>query len=256
MTWATVACEEIHGTRRENRTLDGWDCGVDLKVSANNLEALIAELGNTPAVWPLSGGTNKPKATGVGVRPLGSATGAIGNVILYDEYIVSVTYSDKAMDFVSEEIQPSVEFGLLDFRKFRWGAPNGTPIKEGEAPGRQLIRARLVRTYHNLEGPLSLDLLTLMGHCNDTEYASTLLGLTFPKESLLYECPSLSRKIDVAGNFKWQVALTFNFKAEGWNKFWRAEDEEYQELFIAAASSDTSDPYKNYPPEDLSGLFA
>jgi hypothetical protein len=171
----------------------------------------------------------------------------------YIDALVSVGYSSgEETDFISESLEPTVEFVTLDYKNFRWGAANGDEVKEGEAPGKLVRSLSLVRTIYHLAS-IPTDVLDLVGSVNDTAYASTLLGLTFPAETMLFSPPSMDRTITTAGTKGWNLAMRWMYKPETWNKFWnaRANPAAYQRMYTV----DPGTVYNSYPLEDHSNLL-
>jgi hypothetical protein len=173
--------------------------------------------------------------------------------------LVTINYSTKEPEeLIAESLEPTAEFITLDYRRFRWGAANGDPVLEGEAPGKLLHGLNLVRTYYKIANPPAA-ILTLPGSVNNGAYNSSLLGLTFPVETLLFQPPQLSRKIDTEGAKKWDMTLKFTFKPEGWNKFWRAKTQQFERFWIVSTDGygvDVGVQYNMYPLKDFSSLLS
>ena len=148
-----------------------------------------------------------------------------------------VTYDTVSTSLVSEELEPTLDFRVEDYREFQWtaGDDTGVPILEGQAPGRQLFGMKLKRTLYNI-ATLPPQLLTLVGKCNDSDYTSSFLGLTFPEETLAYIPPTMRRTISSGGAKGWTIALQFKFKEEGWNKYWRAGSAAYEYMYRVGES--------------------
>jgi hypothetical protein len=249
----TVVCEE-HGSPSESLTRDAITASVVLRCNWSDRWALMAELIGGRAAWPYATGFGAatPRAQSASARPFPSKGVTDGQAIVYADALVTVNYTTaEEEDLVAESLETNVEFQQLDFRRFRWGNAAGDPLIEAEAPGRQLFSMVLARTLFKVEPPLPASLLTLPGKSNSAAYVSALLGLTFPIETLIFGPPSMSRTISTAGNFAFDVSLMFPYKPEGWNKFWRAETESYEEMW----NMDGAAVYKNYPPDDFSAFL-
>jgi hypothetical protein len=190
-----------------------------------------------------------PVAVSAGITPVPGEFTTDGNnqICIYEYAEVAVGYDIDKRELVSESLEPTAEFQLQDHRRFRWNAPNGEPLTEGEAPGRLVRGMNLVRTIYNVEPPLPTSLLTLSGTVNDVSYASSMLGLTFAAEILLFGQPALSRTLTAAGDDAFTLSLKFTHKGSGWNKYWRAKSQTYQHIYLAGGAI-----YRSHPLADFS----
>jgi hypothetical protein len=171
----------------------------------------------------------------------------------YVDTLIAFEYSSAVeADLVSESLEPTAEFQILDYTRFRWGSKDGDPILEGEAPGKVTRSLALTRQLFKLT-TIPTDVLDMIGKVNDASYVSTLLGLTFPAQTLLFQPPSMGRTITTAGSKGWNLTMRFHYKPNGWNKFWRAAasppawESMYDKDVVAA--------YENYEPDDFSNLL-
>lgn len=253
ITWGTgaVTCSEEKDTAVENISLTaGLSASVTLRCAYTNRAAAAADIIGT--AWPKSGGTNKPVATSIAIRHVEATSSTDGSGIIYEDALLDVTYSSgEITDLISESIEPQTEFQIQDHKKFRWGSGTGDPLTEKEAPGKIIRGLSLVRTYYQLSSLPTL-MLTAPGGVNDADYNSAILGLTFEEETLLLGDPVSNRVIDASGDYKYNLTLKFSINNQGWNKYWRADAEEYQEIYVAGET----DPHKSYPPTDFSSLFS
>lgn len=249
-TYSSVDCCEEHGTPQEQWGEDEITCSVVLRCAWSNRYALVADILGNRNAWPYLAG---PRAISAAIAWDEAAPVSVsGQTASYQDALVTVNYSTNAEEeLVSESIEPTVEFLTHDYRRFRWASANGDPLLEGEAPGQQVKGLNLVRTYHKVE-TIPTAVLTLQGACNDAEYESDLLGLTFAAETLLFQPPNLSRSITTAGAKAWKLTLKFQYKPNGWNKFFRGKVQEWQEIFEVEGG----EVVKPYPPEDFSALFS
>ena len=147
---------------------------------------------------------------------------------------------------ITESIEPTAEFRTLDHRRFRWNSGTGALLNENQAPG-QLVRGfSLTRSFKMAAVPASI--LSKPGTVNSAAYSSTLLGLTFAAETLLFGLQPITRTIKLSGLGAFQVTLKFTYKDSGWNKFWNETAGAYQNIYIAGAGT----PYKPYTPSSFS----
>lgn len=252
-TYSSITCCEEFGSQQENRTLSDWSPSVVLRCAWSSRHALVADLLGNRREWPHGTG-DKPRAVSASIVPfpsteVGTITGQSHN---YDDALVTVNYSSNVeSDLVSESLEPTVEFQILDYKRFRWGSGSGDPLLEGEAPGKQLRGLNLVRTFYGLSS-LPTEILTGVGKVHNASYVSSLLGLTFAADTLLFVPPSLNRTITTAGSRGWTATVKFVYKPETWNKFWRASSGAYESIYLAGSGS----AYESYPPANLSALLA
>jgi hypothetical protein len=84
-----------------------------------------------------------------------------------------------------------------------------------------------------------------------------LLGITFPAQTLLFNPPTINRKITTAGAQAWTVACRFSYRASGWNKSWRAATQQWEQVYYRNPSgSGSTAPYNNFSTADFSQVLA
>jgi len=250
-TYSAVACSEEHNTVSEGFDIEtGMSAGVTLRCAWNDRFSLVADLLSTPRVYPGTGFASPPQAVNASIRSGGECGATDGQQLVYDHALVTVAYSHRIKDLISESLEPNVEFITQDYKRFAWAAADGDALLEGEAPGRQYKSLNLVRTLYNLSS-MPAAVLTAIGQVNDTAYVSGLLGFTFDEETLLYQPPQLNRIIRTNGSEGWTLALKFSYKPQGWNKYWRAKSQAWEKIFLR----DPAGEYKNYPPGDFSSIL-
>lgn len=245
-----VACYEEFRTQQEDWDLEGPTASVQLRCAWADRHNLIADLLGNSRDWPHGPYTNPPQAQRASISPFATTQASVGQSITYDDALVSVEYGFDSRDLVSESLEPTAEFITLDHRRFRWGAADGPPLKQAEAPGKLRRGLTLQRTLYRQAPPLSTQLLTSVGGINDTAYVSSLLGLSFPQGTLLFTPPNLSISVQADGTDGYTIAMKFMYKPEGWNSFWRAESQAYEDIYLVGGAQ-----YLNYPEVDMSDLL-
>lgn len=250
--YSIVDCAEEHGSQRNNAALDsGTDCGVTLRCAWASRYDLIDDLISNRREWPHGSFSEPPQAYSCSCVPVPGAYLTVGQTIEYEQALVTVNYSSQIKDLISESLEPTVEAQILDYKRFRWGAQDGDPLLEAEAPGRLVRGLTIARTLYEVPGPLPDILFDGPGFTNDVTYTSALLGKAFAAETLLFTPPTMNRVIKSSGTSAWTVALKFMYKKETWNKFWRAASGEYEEIFDIESGT----AYKNNPPTDFSDVL-
>lgn len=227
--YSAVACAEEHGTATERFDGDAWVAGVQLRCAWADRYALIEDLLLNGQEWPHGTQPLKPIAVSASIAGDKSKGVNADQIINYADAVVTVGYSSATdVDLISESLEPTAEFITLDFRKFKWG--NGDKLLEGETPGRLHIGLNYIRTRFHVGTPLPTTLLTHTGSTNDANVVSTLLGLTFVTETLLFQPPIINRTITAAGIQTVSLTMKWTYKGPGWNTFWRADTNAYERL--------------------------
>lgn len=250
-TFSTVACAEVFGTARENWTMTGRTAQVTLRCTWANRYLLMADILGNYRPWPYSAGLYPSGASFIAGRE--SYTGN-GQGMDYEDANIQFSYGipgskdiPDPTTLASESLEPTVEFLTQDPRNYKWETASANPnvsqkLKEGEEPGKLHRGLRLVRTLYNLTA-INSNILTLPGKVNSTSYVSALLGLTFPADTLLFIPPQISRTYTTAGASAWTVQLGWEYKENGWNKYWRQETQAWD--YIKVVATDTR--YYSYP---------
>ncbi len=216
-----VACAEEFGTFSEDFSIaNGLTGKVTLRCNWSDRYTLINAMIGT--AWPFAG-TTGPQANSIACVPFQSKTVTDGQGLVYEHALVTISYSSEIKDLISETLEPTAEFQIQDFKRFRWGAAAGEPLLEGEAPGKLMRGLNLVRTMHQVT-TVPPETLTRVGYVNSAVYTSAILGLSFAVETLLYQPPTLSRTIKTDGATAWTINLKFGYKPQGWNKFFRQKN--------------------------------
>ena len=257
-TFSGQVVHEVHNAHSEVHSIESEGTAtVTLQCAWSIRHAVVQDILANRRLWPYSVGIDGPRATNATVSPLPSSGSPTldGQGIIYTDALIEVEYSTMAeADLVSESLEPSMDMIALDFKKFRWDEPEGDPLEEDEAPAFQLFRGQLVRKFFKVAPPLPTSLLTLQGKTNEADYTSSALGITFPIETLLYMPPVMERTITTAGVQGWDITIKFQINWTGWNKFWRADEQTWSEMYVRgknATAPATDDPYKNYPTGDF-----
>lgn len=258
----TVSCAEEFGSVAENfdDPAGFMSATVILRCAWADRHALVADLLGNRRQWPhgAPGSGVVPVATTTGTRPfLGgdqSTLAASGQAMVYDHALVTVNYSTRVSEVLSESIEPTAEFVTLDYRLFRWGSGNGDWLREEEAPGKLVRGINFVRSYLDLTQVQATARASIadIGKTHNASFSSTLLGLTFNAETLLFAPPVMNRKVNSAGVEKYDVTQKWTYNPNEWNRYYRARANSYQKIYPFGSST----PHNSYPVEDLSALLS
>ena len=254
--YSSVACQEVHGSREESHGFENQTASVDLRIAWADRYALCSDLLRSGGrAYPYS---NYLYARTVGIKPEAGQYTEDGQGMVYEFGIASVQYSalsakaaekdpDDPTQLVSETIEPTASFITLDFKKFVWQiAAPGVDLVPDEAPTKLMKGSLLSRVLYEVRN-LNPLIITIAGNINSRRYFSRSLGIPFEIGTLLCNAPKLTRTITTDGVSAWTVALSWEHKPEGWNKFWRAASAQYETIQVRA----TGATYNCYPSMDF-----
>ena len=251
--WSSVDCFEVYGGKAEDFNIQtGLNHRVRLQCAWTDRYALIQDLLVTPRPWPHATGL-VPYAISASAQPLPNEAGTTDNQLMnFTQAIVDVNYSTAIIDVASESIEPNMEAVPLDHTYFNWGGIGGPKLLEGEAPPLILRSLNLVRTRYRLS-VVSNDVIALVGYVNEAAYTSSLLGLTFPIDTLLYLPSPIIRSFTTLSSSGFTVTERFSYKPQGWNKYWRAKTQAWDSIYLSGQST----PALSYPRGDFAAnLFS
>ena len=259
-TFSEVECSEVHGSVSENYSWTDITASVQLQVAWMSRGALIDDIFLNMRPYPYQTMLFPKSAS---VKPLPAKYTSKDQGLQYDDYaIVTVKYGipkgdenqpEDPVNMVSESLSPTASFQTLNPRDFCWMDLAGDPaIKPGEEPGQIRYDLTLERTHFNVSS-IPDTVLTLPGCVNDTAYTSSLLGLTFLAETLLFGPPTMSRTIFSDGSSgSWTLNLRFEYKEDGWNEFWCGPEQGFQRMGrLDRANGNVLGQYKPYSPENF-----
>ena len=172
-----------------------------------------------------------------------------GAAVVTIKYDVKGPQQKNGNQLYSESLEGTAEFMTLDPSGFSWGSSGGTPLKDGEAPGRLARGLDYILTLYSCPRIPSAT-FDLMECVNSGPVMAPMLGMTFAKETLLYNPPSLSRKVTADGTEGWDITYRFTYRAAGWNVFWRASTGAYEAMYVTGGTK-----YKNYPTANFNGVW-
>lgn len=259
---------EVHGSPIESTSRDSFTQTVTLRVPWNKRYAVRDELlfGPTgvegPKLYPYHSNPTTI-ATSIGITPDNAKSNNDGGDGLeYIDALLTVGFElaeaketepgSGLYDFISEEFTPTAEFLTIDHNGFLWGSATegvGVPLEAAEAPGKLIIGADYTQTRYNLSS-IHSDYLSLIGHTNNAAHTAQLLGVTFAIDTLLFNPPSTNRTIKSNGTGLWTLSSTFTYKPTEWNKFWRAKEQQFEEMYILGDSR-----YFNYPQGSFANIL-
>ena len=247
-TWSSVDCAEEFVTFSEDYDiLAGGNSQVTLRCAWSDRYLLMQDiLGSAHPYNPIL------TAARAACRPFEEKTTTSGQGINYVSALVTFTYSSQVVDIASETLEPFTEMGELDFQRFRWtSGTTGRSLIEGEQAIFMQQCLNIVRTRYRLSS-IPAGAISFLNCCNLAAYSSSILGLTFAAETLLYQPQSLSRSFTNIGSQGWTISIKFSYKPHTWNKFWNTLTQSYEYIYLAGSVS----AYKPYVPTDISSLLS
>lgn len=180
-------------------------------------------------------------------------------VAAYSYALLTVNYAEAgdpagggggSVELTDESISPFSEFLTIPPKGLKWGSTSGDALTDDETIGKLFKGFNWDLTRLNVAS-VGSEYATLIGCVNDAEITSTRLGFTFPAETLLFQPPLLTRKVNADGvSSKWTIKTSLAFKPQGWNVFWRASANAYVAIFNAAGQ------VKPYTPADFSPIIS
>ena len=267
--YSAIDCWEILNTATYTTGVQGSSASVTLGCAYANRYALASDLLTNWRVWPGTTGTGAPRVqnvtdiTGWGNPTVQAASN--DQIFDYEEGRVTVEYSPMAGDFnpdpgtdlILETLEGEVDGKRLsggDQSNLHWDSIGGRYILPGEAPVRQVNMLKLQRAYIGLAA-IPADIYNLIGYCTDAAYTSTILGFTFPAETLKMNYPYAQRSIRTNGDSGWNLTVSMTYKATGWNTEWRVDGGvgsagAYETMYTNVGE------YKNFPLGDFSNILS
>jgi len=262
MTYAyglTTECYELDGSPVEEATDTSFKATVKLRCPWSVRRTLSAELSDYTTY---GGGVVAARARSISIEPFTHVQGADGVLAAdYEDAIVTVQYvfdkdtpSEDGGDLFSESLEPTAQNLTMQWQRFRWKTSQKN-VEEGEKPSKILRGLDYVLTKYNLAS-IPAAALTLVGCCNSAAVTASTLGLTFAAQTLLFNPPTIQRKVSLGSSpsLKWTATYRLTYNAGGWNKFWVAHDNppvwDTLQVHTGAGYVD----YVQYPPADFSGI--
>jgi hypothetical protein len=257
----TTECTEMNGSPVEVATTDSFEATVTLLCPWAVRRSLADEVGINTLY--LASPTIKARARSITITPYTSVNAATPTLSTsYECALVVVRYAFDAKTpdtgddetLFSESLEPTAQYLTQSWESFKW--KNGPLMQPGEAPGKLFRGMDYVFTrYDLLYVPATIG---LVGCCNNAAITARTIGWTFAAETLLFNPPSLQRKVSIGPSptFKWTVTYRLTYHPQGWNTYWNAKKSGgpgWDTIQIWVPGTGYVD-YKGYPPASFSGI--
>lgn len=266
----SIGLVEVEGTKREVFNSVSGVPNYTVQVAcpfASRKDALKKLLGN-PEKWPHDTIFPYVYCIAADVVSDGEYTTDADEQILHStNSILQLTYAPRNGVYISEdyfnkpvywldEIEPRYESRPVPHRNFFWGNTDTSiptekmPLLDGdEAPQKSEAGVSLVHTIEGWQEYAYYDLmLASCGTTNSAAYTSPILGKTFAAGTLLLRnatiVPSYTHVSYKLGVKTYTVKLFYEWKANGWQKFWRNYGPSPDYYYIRHNTS----PYAVYNP--------
>ncbi len=257
----TTECYELDGSPQESYNEGSFKGTIRLRCAWANRYALAGEIANY-TLWPLAAGL-AARSRSMSILPFSQVQGATVNLSAdYEQAVLTVDYvfdkdtpQESGGELFAESLEPTAQNLTQDWQSFKW--KNGPQIEPGEAPSKLFKGLDYVLTKYNLAA-VPAAALTLVGCCNAAQVVSATLGLTFPAQTLLFNPPSLQRKVSAGSSpsLKWTATYRMSYNPGGWNTFWNARKAGgpgWDTLQVKLPAGGYVD-YVQYPPAAFSGF--
>jgi hypothetical protein len=252
---AAVNYEEINSAHEQYDEERGlMTAEVTLRCAYSDRHILAGDICGNLRAWPKGAAGLVPLARGASIVPAQNQGGTVtaGFQLNPAQALVTIHYTTKNQEVVTESYEPWVEALQLDFRLFRWGSGSGRPLREDEAPPWWLRGINFVRNELFVLPPLSTDLVDLVGNTNNATIMSTYMGFTFNEGTLLYMPPTINRKITSIGDVKYDMTKKFSYRPQGWNWFWNSLDDAWEQIYLYGSGS----PFEPYPEANFANIIS
>lgn len=250
----TVTCYERFGTAREDYDDERglMSASVQLFCAYSDRHELASDILSNHRVWPKGSASLLPTAYGAGIEPWDDAGTVDGQTISPGTALVTIRYSTKRVELVTEEIEPTTEAVPLPYQYFRW-FPSGDAITEDETPTWWRRRITFVRNEMFVPpDAINGDLYTLVGSCNKNQFISGLLPNFAPAaQTLLFDVPVIHMKYNSIGDTQYDLTKRFLYQPQGWNNYFRAKTQQWEAIQFAGSGEQQF----NYPPADFSNIL-
>jgi len=254
-TIVTDYLSEEAGSPKEQSGVGGFGATVTLRCKFEDRQTVMDDILTNDLEYPRKTNSGAFARTGTATPDPKAQTSKDGQGINYEYAFVTINYEQQEFnsggggsEIISESLTPNAEFITVDPDGLVWGATDGPALKKKEAPGKLILGFDYIQTRYRVSS-IATDYLNLLSHCNNNIVTSSLLGLSFGIETVLYNGITPSRTIDSNGTGLWTVPASFGIRPTGWNMFWRAETQAWESIYIEGGAE-----FKPVPLGAVGGL--
>lgn len=259
----SVALREVHGSRSEQHTSVGSNpiFNVTLECPASSLVLAKQKLLGVPATWPITCGLDRVKCIAINVMTdSGKAVAADSDLQIINytgKVLLQCTYMPRvgrylshttltSTSYVEDSIEPRYESRRMTDSQLIWGGVSKTyippaseqvPVVGEEVPMKPIPGFTLT---HLIEAcPFAaISLIPLLGTTNNAAYTSAQFGV-FDEKTLMLRAMQIVEGYSfvsyraynpisepLAERPTMQVRAIYEWKEQGWNRFWRTYGEQ------------------------------
>ena len=269
----TGAALEGKAFEEDQSPIENWgDNGLNVSVRLRTLWAdrytvlddIISNWRPYPNLLGTAGAFLAFAATGA-ITPVGKSDRAVAGEqsLTYEHALLQIQY--KPMNYgepptpgdpsilFTESLEPNVEFLTVPHIDLVWNADGTEGVKPEDAPGLLLSSFDYVQSQFRVAS-LVADFVNHVGHVNNAAIVSSLLGFTFPIETLYFNPPTLDRTINTLGASMWNITTRFSYRPQTWNKFLRPDEvgvNNWSPMYVKSGGT----VFKPYPLADFSTVI-
>lgn len=283
----SIAFEEIRGETHEEFTLTGFNASRVYRCLWGSRFTLATDLLRY-------GGATYPLYTGANVRAVNVAIRGVGEtaetepvspifpdatIVKYTHALLTVTYEtvywenyipgagsqddpgiiiEESLDLASEFIRIPAEFSDGSYLAWSNGevpTPTFNDVDEDESPGKVIRLSSYVITRFNVPS-IPDEIRTLMGTVNLNPIEEITSGFIYEPETLLYAGATPNTSAVPDGTNTWTVTYRFNYRPNGWNKFWRPQTSTWEKPHRLSVNDSDLGGYDTYESADTNLVFA
>jgi hypothetical protein len=250
-----VEYAEQDGSPQESWTDKGLRSSVKLLTPWDLRYFLVDDILGSSLLYPPAP-FSQARATEATIVPFGDGIPSANKKYhTYPQADVTITFAydsngPQTTDLISESLEPTAEFLTIDNKDIRWDSQSGDPVGPGDSPGLMLRGFTWVYTQHKVFNVPSI-ILSLGSCVNASAVVAPLLGLTFPPQTLLYQPPTLQRKITSQEIEAWSITHRFAYRPQTWNKFFNPKTGSFSFVY----HKDSSSPLIPYTPASFDPIF-
>ena len=245
---------EVDGSPTESWTAStGWKAERVMRCKWLERVAALNQLADS--VYPyIDGLTLYVVGAKIDPAPGQQSQGTSSSRATYEDALVTLTYGvpiagetplppggGPAVEFATESLQGAAEFVTIDPKGLYWKDADEMGLTPEEAPG-QLMKTLEYQYSRSNVVLIPAAVLDLVGTVNTAILTPTTPGMTalsFQPETLLYQPPTMSRRLTSEGASLWDLQFRFVYRpnfdtdtgdALGWNHFWKARSRNFFQI--------------------------
>ena len=149
------------------------------------------------------------------------------------------TPQKNGADLWSESLEPTAEMQTLPPVNLYWASGKQLSTDGSPYPTKLLPGFDYVMTHYNLASIPAAVLGIEPGSCNNADFTSYTLGLTFPTQTLMFNPAHTERRVNMGSStsLNWNVTYRFTYRKNGWNKYWNNTSQAWKNIYTDKAAT-------------------